>query len=177
MPQCKSLIFSNWKLFGRPPFYRALILATLINVCSGSRRSTLGVVPSLIPIYQFEFLCEFYFIIAFFSIALFTIQLRRKDGSVGSPPIEGTQLAGQSQKHPFAQLNSLSLNLYFNSHRFHAHFPLSFSGASAPLDNPSSISCQAARCRSGSSILPPPLPPPSPDPTPPVADAAARSRT
>ncbi len=85
-------------------------------------------VPSLIPIYQFDFLCVFYFIIAYFFIALFTVQLKRKDGSVGSPPIEGTRLADQSLKHPFAQLNSLSLNIYFNSHRFHAHFPLSFSG-------------------------------------------------
>ena len=89
-------------------------------------------VPSLIPIYQFEFLCGFYFIIAFFIIALFAIQLKRKDGSVGSLPIEGTRLADQSRKHPFAQLNSLSLNIHFNSHRFRAHFPLSFSGARAP---------------------------------------------
>jgi hypothetical protein len=37
-------------------------------------------------------------------------------------------LADQSQKHPFAQLNYLSLNIYFNSHWFHDHFPLSFSG-------------------------------------------------
>ena len=41
-----------------------------------------------------------------------------------------------SRNHPVAQLNSLSLNIYFNSHRFHAHFPLSFSGTRAPLDNP-----------------------------------------
>ena len=55
-----------------------------------------------------------YFIITFFIIALFTIftiQLKKKDGSVGSPPIEGTQMADQSRKHPFAQLNSLSLNI------------------------------------------------------------------
>jgi hypothetical protein len=43
------------------------------------------------------------------------IQLKRKDGSVGSPLIEGTRLADQSLKHPFAQLNSLSLNFCFNS--------------------------------------------------------------
>ena len=144
MPQCKSLIFSHWKLFGRPPFYPALILATFINFCSGSRRSTLGVVPSLIPIYQFDFLYVFYFIIAYFFFALFTIQLKRKDGSVGSPSIEGTLSADQSRKHPFAQLNSLSLNLYFNSHRFHAHFPLSFSGTRAPLDNPRAVDAAAA---------------------------------
>jgi hypothetical protein len=120
VPQCKSLFFSPGKLFGRPPFYPALILATFINFCSGSRRSTLDVVPSLIPIYQIEFICEFCFIIAFFIIA------------------------------------------------FHAHFPLSFSGARAPLDNPRSISCQAARCRSGSSISchsPSPSPFPRPYPT------------
>ncbi len=98
--------------------------------------------PCLIPIYRFDFLCVFYFIIAYFFIALFTIQLKRKDGSVGSPPIEGTRLADQSRKHPFAQLNSLSLNIYFNSHRFHAHFPLSFSGTRAPLDNPTQLSRQ-----------------------------------
>ena len=92
MPQCKSLIFSHRKLFGRPPFYPELILATFINFCSGSRRSTLGVVPSLIPIYQFEFLSEFYFIILFFIIALFTIQLKRKDGSVGSFPFQAQRL-------------------------------------------------------------------------------------
>jgi hypothetical protein len=43
------------------------------------------------------------------------IHLKRNDGSVGSPPIEGTRLAYQSRKHPFAQLDSLSLNIYFNS--------------------------------------------------------------
>ncbi len=95
-------------------------------------------VPSLIPIYRFDFLCVFHFIIAYLFIALFTIQqfqLERKDGSVGSPPIEGARLADQLRKLPFAQLNSLSLNIYFNSHLFHAHFPLSFSGTRAPLDN------------------------------------------
>ena len=90
MPQCKSLIFSHWKLFGRPPFYPALILATFIIFCSGSRQSTLGVVPSLIPIYQFEILGEFYFIFLFFIIALFTIQLKRKDGSVDSFPFQAS---------------------------------------------------------------------------------------
>jgi hypothetical protein len=40
-----------------------------------------GVVPSLILIYRFEFLCVFYFMIALFTTALFTIQLKRKDGS------------------------------------------------------------------------------------------------
>jgi hypothetical protein len=44
-----------------------------------------------------------------------TLQLKRKDGSVGSPPIAGTRSADQSRKHPFAQLNSLSLNFYFHS--------------------------------------------------------------
>jgi hypothetical protein len=53
--------------------------------------------------------------------------VKRMDGSVGSPLIEGTRLADQSRKHPFAQLKSLSLNIYFNSHRFHAHFLLSVS--------------------------------------------------
>jgi hypothetical protein len=67
------------------------------------------VVPSLILIYRCEFLCVFCFIIALFTTALFTIQLKRKDGSVGNPPIEGTRLADQSRKHPFAQLNSPSL--------------------------------------------------------------------
>ncbi len=123
--------FLNWNLFGRLPSYPALILAVFINFCSGK-----GVVPSLIPIYRFDSLGVFYFIIAYFFIALFKIRLKRKNGSVGSPPIEGTRLADQSLKHPFAQLNSLSLNIYINSHRFHAHFPLSFSGTRAPLDNP-----------------------------------------
>ncbi len=84
--------------------------------------------PSLIPIYRFDFLCIFYFIIAYFFIVLFTIQLKRKDGSVGSPPIEGTRLADQSRKHPFAQLNSLSLNINFNLHQFHAHSAFLFRG-------------------------------------------------
>ncbi len=123
--------FSHWNLFGRPPSYPALILTMFINFCSGK-----GVVPSMIPIYRFDFLCVFYFFIAYLFIALFTIQLKRKDGSVGSPPIGGTRLAEQSWKHPFAQLNSLKLNIYFDSHRFHAHFPLSFSGTRAPWDNP-----------------------------------------
>jgi hypothetical protein len=123
---------------GRPPLFSALILATFINFSAKAEAlypqpsPGKGVVPSLIPIYQFEFLCVFYFIIAFFIFALFAIQLKRKDGSVSSLPIEGTRLADQSRKHPFAQLNSLSLNIHFNSHRFRAHFPLSFSGARAP---------------------------------------------
>jgi hypothetical protein len=44
-----------------------------------------------------------------------TIQLKRKDGLVGSPPIEETRLADQSLKHPVTQLNLLSLNIYFHS--------------------------------------------------------------
>ncbi len=43
------------------------------------------------------------------------IQRKRKDGSVGSPPIEEARLADQSRKHPFTQLNLLSLNIYFHS--------------------------------------------------------------
>ncbi len=43
------------------------------------------------------------------------IQLKRNDGLVGSPSFEGTRLADQSRRHPFAQLNLLSLSLYFNS--------------------------------------------------------------
>jgi hypothetical protein len=173
VPQCKSLIFSHWKLFCRPPFYPALVLATFINFCSGSRRRILGVLPPLIPIKQFEFLCEFYFIIAFFMIALFTIQLKRKDGSVGSPPIEGTRMADQSRKHPFAQLNSLSLNISFNSHRFQTHFPLPafLKTLTASPAKPRNVAPAAA---SPATL---PLPLPSPDPTPPVAGAAARSRT
>ena len=34
-----------------------------------------------------------------------TIQLNWKDGSAGSPPIEGSRLADLSWKHPFTQLN------------------------------------------------------------------------
>ncbi len=74
--------FSHWKLLGRPPSYPGLILAKFINYCSGSRSTCpgKGVVPSLIPMYRFDFLCVFYFIIAYFFFALFTIQLRERMG-------------------------------------------------------------------------------------------------
>ncbi len=77
--------------------------------------------------WYFSFQDQIQVVIPFLQLAIFiccyvarsheaiAIQLKRKDGSVVSPPIEGTRLADQSRKHPLAQLNSLSLNIYFNS--------------------------------------------------------------
>ncbi len=39
------------------------------------------------------------------------IQLKRKDGLVGSPPIEETRLADQSRKNPNIYFNSLAAGL------------------------------------------------------------------
>ncbi len=49
---------------------------------------------------DYDFLCEFYFIIAFFIIALFTIRLKIKDGSVGSFPFQAQVLHSTTAASP-----------------------------------------------------------------------------
>ena len=147
MPQCKSLIFSHWKLFGRPPFYPALILATFINFLQRKPPKNLGVVPSLIPIYQFDFLCEFYFIIAFFIIALF------------------------AQPENLFQLTPVPCSLPAFLFRPNQAQGLHWTTLAASPAKPRDVAPAAA------SPATPPLPPPFHHPTPPVAGAAARSRT
>ncbi len=77
--------------------------------------------------WYFSFQDQIQLVIPFWQLAIFiccyaarsneaiAIKLKRKAGLVDSPQVEGTRLADQSRKHPFAQLNSLSLNIYFNS--------------------------------------------------------------
>ena len=74
-------------------------------------------------------------------------QLKRKDGSVDGPPIEETRLADQSRKHPFAQLTSLRLNIYFNEIQptpVPRSLPSFLSGSRALLDSPRSMETAAA---------------------------------
>jgi hypothetical protein len=78
-----------------------------------SFQDQIQVVNSILATYNFHMLFNSCY--AAHSNEAVAIQLKRKDGSVGSPLIEETRLADQSRKHPFAQWNSLSLSIYFNS--------------------------------------------------------------